>query len=399
MRHNCHAKSTVDVRSRLNSPKSRGLGFIGFSLVAFCLSGPALAQDNQDSVYVDISNPNITIDLSVLDDNVNTRRIENAPRPGARKRPPSVSASAPNYVRRSVNQELPISTLYIQPSKNLRLPPQTKPLLSLQARDQATVNAAMPPVPRKVAISQPSRSPKAVVAIAHSTPPPAPNIQTPNAAHQAIQKVAPPVRAAVMAPAPKAPVTSRAPILDVAKVIPKPEAMPKPKAMTHALTPQPPAPMPLMQPVHSQIEKTAEAVAPPLAAVPTGVDVQAKTATIHPGVASLPSASGPLTDGDSMRIVFNQDSSKLPQDARNALKALSKRMQNQDGLRLQLLAYAGTADTSASAARRLSLSRALAVRSNLIENGVRSTRIDVRALGNKSSDEVTERVDITVVER
>jgi outer membrane protein OmpA-like peptidoglycan-associated protein len=119
----------------------------------------------------------------------------------------------------------------------------------------------------------------------------------------------------------------------------------------------------------------------------------------QPGVASLPPSTGPLSDGDNMRIVFDQDSSKLPQDARDALKALSDQLKGQENLRLQLLAYAGTADTSASAARRLSLSRALAVRSHLIESGVRSTRIDVRALGNKSSDEVTERVDITVVER
>jgi len=100
-----------------------------------------------------------------------------------------------------------------------------------------------------------------------------------------------------------------------------------------------------------------------------------------------------------MRIIFAQDSSKLPSGARAALKSMSERMRTQDNLRLQLLAYAGNTNTSASAARRLSLSRALAVRSFLIESGVHSTRIDVRALGNKSTDAVTERVDITVVER
>ena len=116
-------------------------------------------------------------------------------------------------------------------------------------------------------------------------------------------------------------------------------------------------------------------------------------------VAALPPATGPLQDGDSIRIVFDADSSKLPQSARDALAEMAGKMRSQETLRLQLLAYAGNADTSASAARRLSLSRALAVRSFLIENGVRSTRIDVRALGNKSTEEVTERVDITVVER
>ena len=42
---------------------------------------------------------------------------------------------------------------------------------------------------------------------------------------------------------------------------------------------------------------------------------------------------------------------------------------------------------------------ALAIRSFLIENGVRSTRIDVRALGNKTSEEPLNRVDLNVSER
>jgi outer membrane protein OmpA-like peptidoglycan-associated protein len=47
----------------------------------------------------------------------------------------------------------------------------------------------------------------------------------------------------------------------------------------------------------------------------------------------------------------------------------------------------------------MSLSRALAIRSFLIENGVRSTRIDVRALGNKTTEEPFNRVDLKVTER
>ena len=116
-------------------------------------------------------------------------------------------------------------------------------------------------------------------------------------------------------------------------------------------------------------------------------------------VAAVPPSTGPLTDGQSLRILFDADSSKLSPAGRDQLADIASKLQSQDNMRLQLLAYAANPDMSASAARRLSLSRALAVRSFLIENGVRSTRIDVRALGNKSSDPQTERVDITVVER
>jgi hypothetical protein len=68
-------------------------------------------------------------------------------------------------------------------------------------------------------------------------------------------------------------------------------------------------------------------------------------------------------------------------------------------LRAQIIAYAaGTAD-SASQARRLSLSRALAVRAYLIERGVASTRLDVRALGHQTDGGSPDRVDIAFAAR
>ena len=63
------------------------------------------------------------------------------------------------------------------------------------------------------------------------------------------------------------------------------------------------------------------------------------------------------------------------------------------------MAYARSENLSASRARRLSLSRALAVRSFLIAKGIRSTRIDVRALGRKSGTEPANRVDVNIMER
>ena len=67
--------------------------------------------------------------------------------------------------------------------------------------------------------------------------------------------------------------------------------------------------------------------------------------------------------------------------------------------RLQLQAFAGGSGESASGARRTSLSRALAVRSFLIEAGVRSTRVDVRALGTAADSGPPERVDVLYVVR
>lgn len=68
-------------------------------------------------------------------------------------------------------------------------------------------------------------------------------------------------------------------------------------------------------------------------------------------------------------------------------------------LRLRLNAYAPGTEAEQSRSRRLSLSRALAVRSRLVDAGVESTRIEVRALGNADVEGSRDRVDIIVLER
>ncbi|WES31800.1 OmpA family protein [Varunaivibrio sulfuroxidans] len=114
---------------------------------------------------------------------------------------------------------------------------------------------------------------------------------------------------------------------------------------------------------------------------------------------ATPPSPDAVVKGNTMQVLFPPEQTKIPDDALNALGTLAQRMKGNDALRLQLLAYAGGADLNASKARRLSLSRALSVRSHLIQSGVRSTRIDVRALGDKSSKGDPNRVDITIVER
>jgi outer membrane protein OmpA-like peptidoglycan-associated protein len=93
-------------------------------------------------------------------------------------------------------------------------------------------------------------------------------------------------------------------------------------------------------------------------------------------------------------IAFDKDSARLPDSAKDSLAHLASRMTEDATLEVQLLAYAAGDEENASKARRLSLSRALAVRSFLIDQGVRSTRIEVRALGNKVPEGSPDRVDI-----
>jgi outer membrane protein OmpA-like peptidoglycan-associated protein len=64
--------------------------------------------------------------------------------------------------------------------------------------------------------------------------------------------------------------------------------------------------------------------------------------------------------------------------------------------RIQLEAYGGAPGDKSSDARRLSLQRALAVRQLLIDDGVPSSRIDVRAMGGVDDKGPADRVDVFV---
>ncbi len=99
-------------------------------------------------------------------------------------------------------------------------------------------------------------------------------------------------------------------------------------------------------------------------------------------------------------IPFVHGAADLPESAHADLERAVRAMKKDESAHLQLIAYAsGFGDDADSHARRLSLSRALAVRSYLIDQGVRSTRVDVRALGNKVPDGPPDRVDIVLVHR
>lgn len=116
-------------------------------------------------------------------------------------------------------------------------------------------------------------------------------------------------------------------------------------------------------------------------------------------LAALPRIALPAGGGHALTVRFARRSSALDPDAAGLLAALADEMARSDG-RLQLNAFAGgSGGNAASAARRLSLSRALAVRAYLIQKGVRSTRIDVRALGVPDDGGSPERVDVLLLVR
>jgi len=132
---------------------------------------------------------------------------------------------------------------------------------------------------------------------------------------------------------------------------------------------------------------TPTPVPPPPAAAPAP-PAQTQTAALPPAA----SASG------ANRLSFDGGSAALSDGARQELDRMAASL-NGNEQRLQVVAYAASQGNNTSAARRLSLSRALAVRSYLIDKGIRSTRIDVRAMGTPEAGNSgpADRVDLVLV--
>ena len=178
---------------------------------------------------------------------------------------------------------------------------------------------------------------------------------------------------------PLAPTLSTAPVTKVANV-------PVPPPPPTVNTPAPPGPKVLKAPPAAP--KIVERAAP--------ASSKAKTSATE--IAKLTSEYQ-LKPGRALRIVFNDTDTRVPKTEKTKILSLANAVRGKENLRLQVLAYAGGQNLSNSKTRRMSLSRALAVRSLLIVNGVRSTQIDIRALGNKTDEKPFNRVDLDLAKR
>lgn len=127
---------------------------------------------------------------------------------------------------------------------------------------------------------------------------------------------------------------------------------------------------------------------PPGSEPPTEPKAEAPTA---------PQPMRPSDRGPTLSLVFKPGQVELDEGIRAKLADIAAQAKS-DERRLQIDAFASGGKTSSSEIRRTSLKRALAVRSYLIEEGVRSTRIDVRALGAPLDGGPEDRVDLILLE-
>ncbi len=180
-------------------------------------------------------------------------------------------------------------------------------------------------------------------------------------------------------------------------------------APASAPEPPPPAPSPVVAVTESLIEVPAPAMSSPAGpTIDTGSvadtpemrqDTTGDEQESPQQTASLPPDEAASPDQDPLSILFGVEETELPANSSSTLNRLVDQLKGDASLRVQLMAYASSADGSASSVRRKSLSRALSVREYLMDQGIQSTRIEVRALGDKNEGGEPNRVDAVIEQR
>ena len=167
----------------------------------------------------------------------------------------------------------------------------------------------------------------------------------------------------------------------------KPAEQAKASPVTPKPAPKPSAPMPAIP----------AAPPPEVSLAPIVVQPAAKPEQAAPPPIS-PSAGGavePIQGG--LRVLFSPERTDLTQGTEDAIKAYLASVPKTAGTSFNVTAYAAGPPEDPSTPRRLSLSRALAIRSVMMADGIDSPRIYVRALGASAAGGPPDRVDIAAL--
>jgi outer membrane protein OmpA-like peptidoglycan-associated protein len=156
------------------------------------------------------------------------------------------------------------------------------------------------------------------------------------------------------------------------------------------------------------VAASAPATPPPatLPNAPPSTVALAPIAPPPPPVQAAPPPPPPISDdavsaaaatGTGLRVTFGTGQADLSPASAAAIKSVVQSVPQGDNVSFNVVAYAAGTPEDPSTARRLSLSRALAVRSVLMAGGVSSSRIFVRALGAAAGEDAPDRVDLAVL--
>ena len=120
-------------------------------------------------------------------------------------------------------------------------------------------------------------------------------------------------------------------------------------------------------------------------------------ASLMPEASVAPAVS--MDVENAVSLAFDGSESRITPEMETVLKDITTRLAADNGLRVQLNAFASGEAGNQSSARRISLSRALSARDYLVEHGgITPTRMDVRALGDQTQKQPIDRIDFVFVE-
>lgn len=299
-------------------------------LAALAIVASTLPAAAQQAYFRGQAEPdeNVIVNLSVIDKLTGGAPSMQAP---TLTRPAPAPAPAPAQIPpSSVTDD---ATAGAAGDGGLAPPPSGAPQSTLLVEPNATTGAPTPtpvPVPASPQVEPPKPAP----------PPPKPTIAEEPEPQQETAAAPQPAPASKPAPAPA----------------PEPEVAAEPAP---APAPPPPAPEPAQA---AEEEQTAS------------VDL---TALSEAGILEL---------DNGLSVLFTTDSQDLPPQAEDPLRTLAQRMESDETLTLKLLGYSEPIGEAQSKPRRLSLFRALAVRTFLLKEGIDSRRMTVQALGAKTDD-------------
>lgn len=144
------------------------------------------------------------------------------------------------------------------------------------------------------------------------------------------------------------------------------------------------AEVPAVTPVAEAPVSETPAGEAPVSLLPAASDAPARVQTASLTVGAFEDTS----------LLFDSDSAELSPEAQSELRSIAGLLRDSDGADIQVLGFAAGGEGAEDAARKLALSRALKVRSFLIDEGIASARIRVRSLGASAEGGPANRVDI-----
>lgn len=333
---------------------------IFFASTSCVLAWLPFAQAQNYINPIEYANPNVLIDLDVIErpDPVTV------PQPRISSSPKIFAPASPQSGR----QAIPTPEGLIRPARS------------------ATQNTTQTPQPaQKVWAAKPQKTQNITLAtqpprpVSRTIPPVASKPKRPEPV-QAARPQPEPVKSKPVAQAPKQDIPSEANIIErfnnQLPTVPKPD-------------------MPYKEPADIKVAS----------AEPVLQQEQPQQEVVHKVPEKTSSAIHDIASGQPIRVFFDTDAADLMPDDQEKLDAVASKLKSTPSKRVQLKAFAAGSNETASSARRLSLTRALQVRSYLMDQGMRATQMDVRALGTGSALEKADqdglspdRVDVVILD-